>query len=462
MIGKLMGKGSSLPGKIALKIYPNVLAHLQLPEHVIAVTGSNGKTSTAELIAHALKASGKSVGWNHEGSNQIEGVATLLLRVAALSGKVKKDALVLECDERYARQIFTYIKPSALLITNLCRDQLTRNGHHEFVLDYIQRAVDEAGSETTLVLNADDPYVSTLGVQEAALENDGDGAIKLDANIIWFGACADFGTSHFEIEATPRYDDGAFCPVCKSEMKYDFRIAGNYGAFCCNSCPFKRQVPDFEVTKLDYESGMMEITGNVTSRAAQSLHATSLIKTHLVLPGLIGAYNVVAAIAAVSTTGVSAQTAASAIDGYMLKGGRTVHFLIQAREGTLLISKHENSLAYDQSLTWAVRQKKPCTLVILVNDISRKYYTSETSWLWDIDFEIANHAMVEHIVLAGRYVSELAARFALTGIDQSKIGYVADIDALRTYIEKNTSGAIYVLTCFSDKAKLLEGLGLGK
>jgi len=93
---------------------------------------------------------------------------------------------------------------------------------------------------------------------------------------------------------------------------------------------------------------------------------------------------------------------------------------------------------------------------VLVNAISRKYYTSETSWLWDIDFDILADDNVKNIVLAGRYVSELAARFAMTAADQAKIGYVDGLGGLRDYIEKNTTGDLYAVTCFSDKAKLLK------
>ena len=94
-VGKLVGKGSSMPGKFALKICPDILRRVQLPPHVIAVTGSNGKTSTVEMIAAILRADGKNVVYNEEGSNQIEGVTTLVLTHATFGGKVKADVLLL-------------------------------------------------------------------------------------------------------------------------------------------------------------------------------------------------------------------------------------------------------------------------------------------------------------------------------------------------------------------------------
>ena len=145
-VGKLVGKGSSMPGKFALKICPDILKRVQLPPHIIAVTGSNGKTSTVEMIATVLRAQGKHVIYNAEGSNQVEGVTTLILTHATLGGKVNADVLLLESDERYAAHSFKYFHPTEFVITNLYRDQLTRNGHPESVFDAILPALHLIGA----------------------------------------------------------------------------------------------------------------------------------------------------------------------------------------------------------------------------------------------------------------------------------------------------------------------------
>ena len=432
-IGRRVGKGSSFPGKVVLKVFPGVLKQLKMPGTVIAVTGSNGKTTTTEMIVHALEAGGIRVGWNREGSNQTEGIATLLLRIASLTGKVKCDAVVMECDERYAKKIFEQVKPSALLVTNLCRDQLTRNGHPEFIEDCIRASIDAAGDNVRLVLNADDPYVAALASSPEDREN-----------IFWFGVYGesldDSGTG---MKHRGMYDDGAFCPVCKSRMSYSYRIAGHYGSYKCSGCGFLRNAPDVEVKIID----------------GGKLLFNDTVEMNVALPSVTNAYNFCAAVATVAAvSAVASVEAVKALDGFKLKSGRVLPLSVGDRSGLLLLSKHENSFAYDRSLSWVVEQKKPCTVIVLVNAISRKYYTSETSWLWDIDFDFLADENIKNVVLAGRYTNELAMRFFMSSVDASKIGYVIDLSGLRDYVVNETEGDIYVVTCFSDKIKLLKAL----
>ena len=119
LVGKLLGRGSSLPGQFALKVCPDVLGRVKLPPYVIAVTGSNGKTSTVEMIAAILRAAGKHVVYNAEGSNQIEGVTTLILSQCDLFGRVRGDVLLLESDERYACHTFHWFHPTHFVISIL-------------------------------------------------------------------------------------------------------------------------------------------------------------------------------------------------------------------------------------------------------------------------------------------------------------------------------------------------------
>ena len=420
-VGKLIGKGSSLPGQIALKLCPDILSRVQLPSHIIAVTGSNGKTSTVEMIAHILRGSGKKIAWNREGSNQIEGVTTLVLSNATLGGKVKCDILLIESDERFARYTFRYIRPTHYVITNLYRDQLTRNGHPEWVYDAIADSIHDG---TRLILNADDPLVSCFGNGRS--------------DVIWFGA--DKLSSDTEtLESV--YNDGAYCPVCKKPMTYSTYHYNHIGHYACTSCGYKRHDTAYTITSVDLDGGEMGIDGRY--------------RISLALKSLYNIYNILAAYTVARIVGIDGAKIAADMNDYVLKNGRVITFGLGSRRGTLLTSKHENSISYDQSLRVASAYREGCDVLIIVDAVSRKYFTSDVSWLWDIDFEMLNNENVREIVLAGTYVNDLALRFEHTDIPAERIHCFADINEAVDYLDSGRKEYIYAITCFSDKGKFL-------
>nr|WP_316623233.1 MurT ligase domain-containing protein [uncultured Ruminococcus sp.] len=419
--GKLIGKGSSMPGQVALRLCPDILKRIELPKYVVAITGSNGKTSTVEMIAHILTKSGKSVAWNREGSNQIEGVTTMVLSNATLSGKVKSDIMLIESDERYAKKTFKYIDITHYVITNLYRDQLTRNGHPEFVFEAIAESIKP---DTELILNADDPLVSVFG-------HDREG-------VIWFGA-DELSTDTKELVSV--YNDGAYCPICKAPMKYSTHHYNHIGIYECTSCGYHREDTDYTITAVDMNKGVLEINGKY--------HIS------LALKSLYNIYNILAAFTVASLIGVDGEKIAQEMNDYVLKNGRVINFTLGERKGTLLTSKHENSVSYDHSIRVACACEQGADVLIIVDAISRKYFTGDTSWLWDIDFEMLDNKNIGDIVLAGTYVNDLAARFSYTDIPQEKIHLFEDIDKAAEYLNNGRKEYIYIITCFSDKEKIL-------
>ncbi len=421
VVGKLVGKGSSLPGQYALKVCPDILRRVELPPYIIAVTGSNGKTSTVEMIAAILRKSGKTVVYNAEGSNQIEGVTTLILSHATLGGKVRADVLLLESDERYARHSFRYFHPTHFVITNLYRDQLTRNAHPEWVYDAILPAIH---ADTTLVLNADDPLVSAFA--------QGHEKVK------WFGLerC---GISHTEHRGI--YHDGAYCPVCKSKMTYDCYHYEHIGHYRCENCGHHRHATDLAVTDLDLANGRLVLDGEA--------------EIALAFRSIYNVYNILAAWSVCSLAGADRRIAAEVINNYILKNGRMVRFTLGAHKGTLLTSKHENSVAYNTNLGYIATQKEKCSVLVIVDAISRKYFTGETSWLWDIDFDLLCSENVKRVVLCGKYVNDLALRFSFTAVAPEKIVCHNTVSEAAEYCKANGKENLYVVTCFSDRDKLL-------
>ncbi len=418
---KLFGKGSSFPGQVALKLCPDILSRIALPKYIIAVTGSNGKTSTVEMIAHILLKNGKKVAWNREGSNQIEGVTTLILSNSTLGGKVKSDILLIESDERFAKYTFKYITPTHYVITNLYRDQLTRNGHPEWVYDAIAQSIHP---ETQLILNADDPLVSHFGYGKD--------------DIIWFGADK-LSTDTQELKSV--YNDGAYCPHCKSPMEYTTHHYNHIGHYECKNCGYKRHDTSYTITSVDLDRGEVVINGRY--------HIS------LALKSLYNIYNILAAFTVASIVGVGGEEIASDMSNYVLKNGRVITFELGKRKGTLLTSKHENSISYDQSIRVAVAEKGGCDVMFIVDAVSRKYFTSDVSWLWDIDFEMLDNPNIHHIVLAGKYCNDLAVRFSYTDIPTDKITIIEDINKAVDYLDNDRNEYIYVITCFSDKYKFI-------
>lgn len=422
-LARLMGRGSSLPGKYALKICPDILAKLQLPSLSIAVTGSNGKTSTVEMIAHVLKSNGLKVAYNKEGSNQIEGVVTFLIGDSTLSGKVKSDVILLEADERYSRRIFKYFRPRYLVINNLYRDQMTRNGHPEWIKSIIDQAIYD---EMTLILNADDPLVSSFG--------------KDREGTIYFGAGKLPGdTAVYE----GIYNDGRYCPICKAPMEYEYYHYNHIGKFKCTSCDYQRHDTDHALTGTRNEGGSDIIT------------IDGKYDIPVFFTGIYHCYNILAAYTASVVAGVDPGKAAASLGGYILKSGRISDFTLGKLYGRLLLSKHENSVSYDRSIDVVVNDKRKKSVMIIVDAISRKYYTSDSSWLWDIDFEKFKDADIDRFILAGQYCDDLAIRFDLAGIDKSKTELFESVQDAADYCRNKLDSYLYVITCFSDKDKIL-------
>ena len=422
-VGGLIGKGSSLPGQYALKLCPDALGRVKLPPRIIAVTGSNGKTSTVEMIAAVLQAAGKKVVYNKEGSNQIEGVATLVLTNCTLGGKMRGDVLLLESDERYARHSFRWFHPTHFVITNLYRDQLTRNGHPEWVYDAILPAIHP---ETMLVLNADDPLVSCFA-------NGRD-----PAKVKWFGLdeCSVSTKEHRGV-----YHDGKRCPVCRGRMEYSCYHYAHIGHYRCTRCGHSRRAPDFAATALDLKEGKLTVNGET--------------EISLAFRSIYNVYNILAAWSVCALTGVDKDTVAGVINNYILKNGRVITFTLGAHRGTLLTSKHENSVAYDTNLAYIAGLGRPCTVLIIVDAVSRKYFTGETSWLWDIDFDRLGAPHIGKIMLYGKYCNDLAVRFKYSHIPADKVEVGESIATAAESLKEAGDEDVYVVTCFSDRDKLL-------
>lgn len=416
---KRFGRGSSMPGKIALFLYPNILSKIKLPKNIIAVTGSNGKTSTVEMINEVLTKSGYSVAFNVEGSNQIDGVATLVLANCTKDGKFTKDVLLLETDERYAQYTFEHFVPTYYVVTNLYRDQMTRNGNPDFVLGEIKKSINP---KSTLILNCDDPSIQSLATEE----NDA----------YYFGIDSN---KYVKNENDFTYDDGYYCPKCKSKLTYSYHQFGHVGKYKCTKCKFSRKKPDYCITDINLKEGALVINNKYD--------------LDLAFTSIYNAYNLLATFAVTNLIGVKPNVITTALADYLVRNGRVKMFRLGLRRGTLLISKHENSVSYNQNIEYIVNKKEDCTVFLMVDAISRKYFTSETSWLWDINFEKLADKKVKKIIVTGLYSADIAERLQYANIDSNKVYINSNIKEAVNYARNESKDYMYVLTCFSDEKK---------
>ncbi|MEG1650588.1 MAG: MurT ligase domain-containing protein [Oscillospiraceae bacterium] len=423
--GNLIGRGSSLPGLIALRLDKNILSKIKLPDTVVAVTGSNGKTSTTELIREAAKAAGKRFVCNSEGSNQIEGVTTALLKSCNFKGEVQADVVILESDERFCQHTFSFFAPTHIVVTNIFRDQLTRNGNSEFVLGELEKGLPKS---SVLILNADDPMSASL--------------CEGRKNVIWYGIDKSACTESTEVHHA--YNDGAFCPICKARMDYDYRIQAHLGGYRCTKCGFRR----------------FETAHAVTATGKKDITLDGKYKIRPQINNLMFAYNIAAAFTvSVEVMKIKPDKAAKALDSHMLTSGRVRSFKIKGHKGLFMLSKHENSMSYNGTLKTIVdSESREMTVVLIVDLLSRKYVANDMSWLWDVDFELLADKRIKKIFVSGQFANDVACRLLFAGVEDERLFIEPNLDKMMDGLYEAPHGDVYVMTCFTDVGKFTKRL----
>ena len=384
LLGKILGKGSSLPGDIALKIDGKLITKFKLPKTIIAVTGSSGKGSTSNIIAHVYRKMGYKVVHNASGANLTAGITTMLLENCTLSGKVKGDILVYEMDERYAKFVFPHVKPTHIVITNITRDQPPRQGHFDFVYEEIKRALPKG---VNLILNGDDPYLLKFN-----LENEYNAIYYTLDKTMWSYTENKFKNLNL-----------VYCPKCNFKLDYDYYHFESDGKFNCPNCDFSHPHSNYHITKLDYTK--FEITVNDD------------IKLKIQYDLLYSVYNTMAAFTVCSELGLDKSLVSKYINELNQNNKMYNHYVYNEKDVYILNNKNENSTTFNQSLLFTERFNGSKTIVIGWKEISRRYNFDDLSWLYDIDFEILNNLDVDKVICAGPNSYDIATRIKLAGIN---------------------------------------------
>lgn len=414
-IGKLLNRGSSLPGQISLRIDKNILSKMKMPNKIIAVTGSSGKGSTSTIIAELFRDSGYSVAHNISGSNLIAGITTTLLENCTLTGKIKSDVLIFEIDERYTKYVFKSVKPDTLVITNICRDQPPRQGHFDLVFEEINKSIDE---DVLLVLNGDDPYLRKF---ETNKKN----------KVIYYGI--DKNKYSYEKNQFMNLNLN-YCPICNSKLEYNYYNFENNGDYYCKLCSFKRPIIDYRVTNINYNKNEIKINDTYKIKVPYNV--------------LFCIYNTLAAFTIADIYQLDINKVISSLSS--IEKNKKIYnvYDYEDRIVTVLNNKNENSSTFNQSLLYIDRFKELKTIIIGWKEISRRYNFDDLSWLYDIDFEMLKKSNLDKIVCAGKHRYDIATRLKLAGIEEKKIIVYETLLESTNYIKAKTKGNIYAILNF--------------
>jgi len=230
--------GTSLPGKLALMLYPDILKVLADQYKIILVTGTNGKTTTSRIIEQILADNHVLYTSNRSGANLISGLATTLISDVKINSTARSKTALLEVDEAAFRIASRYIKPSILVVTNFFRDQLDRYGELYSTLNAVKEGISNI-PDTTLILNADDSLCASLG-------ND------VPNQVIYYGLETSAISDDNRLSLN---NDASFCLYCMSKYEYEFRSYGHLGHFKCPECGYSRPEALIQVSKIPSMSG---------------------------------------------------------------------------------------------------------------------------------------------------------------------------------------------------------------
>jgi lipid II isoglutaminyl synthase (glutamine-hydrolysing) len=383
--------GTSLPGKLLLRLEPGAVGPLagRLTNGSAVISATNGKTTTAAMVASILERGGHQLVHNRAGANMAGGIAGTLLEAARPRGSIAGDTGLFEIDEFWLDQLVPQIRPRALLLANLFRDQLDRYGELDIIADRWAGVVAEA-TETTLVLNADDPLVADLGRERA--------------DVVYFGvedpAMALPGLQHAA--------DSKHCRRCGAPYRYDYVFLGHLGHYHCDACGATRPAPSVAAERvvLDGLRG-----ARVTLRLP-----TETVEVSLPLPGLYNVYNALGAAALTTALGATPAEVVAGLEATSAAFGRAETVRLGDRDLLLLLVK--NPAGANEVLRTLALEDGEHDLLAVLNDHTAD--GRDISWVWDADFELLA-GRLRRVTCSGTRAAEMALRLKYAGVPEDRL-----------------------------------------
>jgi UDP-N-acetylmuramyl tripeptide synthase len=381
------GGGTSLPGRMLLRMQPDAIAQLagRLPGGSIVISATNGKTTTAAMASAVLERTGTRLVHNRAGANMAGGVASALLDAAHVGGQMDGDTGLFEVDEFWLPRVADALHPRALLLGNLFRDQLDRYGELDAIADRWAAVVAAQPAGTKLVLNADDPLVADLGTTSEP---------------VYFGIDDD----RLALPALQHAADSKHCRRCGHAYVYDAAYLGHLGRYHCPNCGAHR--PEPQVVARD-----VELHGVRSARFA--LHTpVGQAEVDLPLPGLYNVYNALGAAALGFALDVPLDDVVAGLEAVAPAFGRAEVVQAGGRDLVLLLVK--NPAGANEVLRTLVLENGQLDLLGLLND--RTADGHDVSWVWDADFELLAPRL-RTMTCGGTRAAELAVRMKYAGAD---------------------------------------------
>ncbi|MDR3584019.1 MAG: MurT ligase domain-containing protein [Desulfosporosinus sp.] len=380
-------KGTTLPGKIANWIDPEIMRHLSLAytDGIIMVTGTNGKTTTANLLASILRGAEKCFAFNQAGANLVTGITGALIQNTRWSGRSRASLALLEVDEATVPKFCAQVKPSLAIVTNFFRDQLDRYGELDTTVRMVRESIPK---ETVLVLNADDPLVAQFGTNHA--------------EVVYYGV----ERTPDSVSESQETREARFCPLCGAELDYTLFHYGQLGIFNCLSCGFHRPEPEILAQDVRPEEGLLQFRVDVSSFA-------------IALQGYYNLYNALAALTAARHLGVNDGLINKGLRGFIPQAGRMERFYLPEGEITLTLVK--NPTGFDQVIQTMLGADKPLRILIGINDLAAD--GRDISWLWDVNFERLGtyEARIHQVICTGLRAEDIALRLKYAGVSEGKL-----------------------------------------
>ncbi len=412
---KLLGRNATqMPGVIALKICPDILERMPKPERIIAVTGTNGKTTVTNLIAQALTNTGRKVVSNSKGANIQTGVIAALLTCDTLSGRCKADIGVIECDERSSRLLYPYLKPELIAVTDLFRDSMRRNPHPEYIRDFINSALP---AESRLLLNADDPISNQLG----------------PANQKRYYS---FDRQDFEPAARNNIvNDARICPVCHKPLVWDMRRYHNIGTVHCENCGYHSPAADYRLVKAD-----------PVSQTGRLVYDGKSMDIPLCDMAVYNIYDSLLAACALLEFGLTPAETAASLAGLKVVASRLQHGTACGRPITALMAKGLNPVAVSRCLEQIADTAGTKTVIMTFDDTFYEKVGSENiSWAYDVDYEFLTGADISQIIVYGPRYQDNKLRLLIAGIDEAKIIAVRNMDEAAAAFRPELCDKIFIM-----------------